>query len=103
MMIANIPTWFVLALAGAVGQMLRAVQGVKKAVERGEKISASKLFWTIVFAAFSGSVIGYFYPDWRAAFLGGYAATDFVEGVVKAISIKHEKEVKAESRRKKKE
>lgn len=83
-----LPAWVILALAGAVGQMLRAIVGVKKAVERGDRISAGHLFWSIVYSAFMGAVIGYFYPDWRAAFLGGYAATDFSEGIVKAISLK---------------
>jgi len=32
------PDWMVLALAGAVGQLLRVCVGVKKAVERGEKM-----------------------------------------------------------------
>ena len=91
-MMWEIPLWMVLALAGAVGQMLRACVGVKKAVERGEKIKAGRLISTILYAGFMGAVIGYFYPDWRAAFLAGYSATDFTEGIVKAISEKAKKE-----------
>ena len=74
-MMWEIPLWMVLALAGAVGQMLRACVGVKKAVERGEKIKAGRLISTILYAGFMGAVIGY-----------------FTEGIVKAISEKAKKE-----------
>jgi len=36
-------------------------------------------------------LVGYFYPDWRAAFLSGYSVTDFAEGLVKAIAYKQAK------------
>jgi len=85
------PDWMVLALAGAVGQLLRVCVGVKKAVERGEKISPKRIASTLAFAAFSGAVVGYFYPDWRASFLSGYSVTDFAEGLVKAIAYKQAK------------
>ena len=86
-MVIDLPVWFLLALCGGIGQLVRAIQGVYKAVERGEKIQASKLFWSCVFALFVGAGIGFFYPDYRAAFLAGYAATDFAEGLVKGISL----------------
>lgn len=93
-MMWEIPVWMVLALAGAVGQMFRVCQGVYKAVERGEEIKSGRILSTILFAGFTGAMTGFFYPDWRASFLAGYAATDFVEGIVKGVSeykVKEEK------------
>jgi len=82
-----LPMWVILAVAGGLGQLVRSIQGVYKAVERGEPIKISKIFWTFCFALFTGAGVGFFYPDARAAFLAGYAATDFVEGLVKGVSI----------------
>lgn len=86
-MMLEIPIWVFLALAGGLGQLFRTSQGIYKAIQKGEKLEFSKVFWTWLFALFSGACIGYFYPDYRAAFLAGYAATDFTEGLVKAISL----------------
>jgi len=85
LVVLNIPTWVLLAFAGGVGQLFRSVQGVYKAIQRGEEISWKRVFWTWVYSLITGGIIGYFYPDYRAAFLAGYAATDFTEGLVKAI------------------
>ncbi|MHC1610036.1 MAG: hypothetical protein ACXQTW_00260 [Candidatus Methanospirareceae archaeon] len=99
-MMLEIPVWVLLALCGGVGQLLRSAQGVYKAIQRGEKIKWSRVFWTWVYSLLAGAMIGYFYPDYRAAFLAGYAATDFTEGLVKAISRKAEPEEEVEEEEK---
>lgn len=81
-----LPVWFTLALAGGLGQLLRAVPGVKKAINKGEEIKISRLLGTLGFAFTTGGIIGYFYGDWRLAFAGGYGTTDFAESLIKVIT-----------------
>ena len=75
---------FILAAAGAAGQIFRALAGLKKAIESGEKINTTYLIATIIGGLFIGAGAGVLMGgDWRGAFLGGYSGMDFVEGMVK--------------------
>jgi len=83
-----LPAWITLALAGALGQLLRALVGVKKAIDSGEQIDTERLVWTTLYGMFWGGIIGYFCQDWKAAFTSGFAVTDFTEGLVKVLQHK---------------
>jgi hypothetical protein len=80
--------WELIAL-GTLGQLVRSAIGLKKAVQSGEKISWSYWLSTIILGAFLGGVAGllsfYVYPAASPliAFLSGYSAVDFIEGLLK--------------------
>ena len=79
----TIPLWLTLGLAGGLGQLLRILLGLKKAVDEDQKINLQRTFWSAVYAFFWGIVVGFFAPDWRIAFTSGLAATDLTESLIK--------------------
>jgi len=97
-----IPDWIVYAVAGAGGQLVRVLLGVKKAADAGEHIAVSRIVWTTIYGMISGAVIGSFYRDTRLAFTSGLAMTDLTESLLKIAAPAEKKVVYVERGRKKK-
>lgn len=95
-----LPGWTMLAVAGSLGQLLRALLGVKKAVDAGETIRISRLLSSVLYAMATGGILGYFTSSPELAFTTGFAATDFTESL---ISVLQNKATKRESKPKKPE
>lgn len=71
-------------LAGGAGQVVRVCYGLKNAIDKNKDISVPRLLTTLLGAMIAGGLIGIWTQDPRAAFFGGLAATDIVEGMLKA-------------------
>jgi len=71
------------ALAGALGQGVRVLAGLKKAAESGAEFEGERIIETIVIGGAIGGAVGVFANDPKAAFLAGYAGTDFVEAMAR--------------------
>lgn len=76
--------YLLLAGAGALGQLVRVCYGLKQALDKGKDISFKRLVLSLVSGASSGALIGVWTQDFRSAFFGGIAATDMIEGILKA-------------------
>jgi len=98
-MYVAIPNWVVYALAGAAGQLVRVLFGVKKAADAGEHIKISRIVWTTAYGMVSGAIIGSFYSDARLAFTSGLAMTDLTESLLKIASPAPAKVVHVERRK----
>jgi len=72
------------AIAGAVGQSVRILAGLKKAAEKGDPFDGARMLETLVVGAAIGGAIGIFTGDPKAAFLAGYAGTDFIEAMARS-------------------
>ena len=72
-------------LVGALGGFGRALYGLMKAVNRGEKISTGYFLLTTLTAGIIGGILGsVFTIEYKLAALAGYAGTDVLENVFKA-------------------
>lgn len=78
-----IPGWLILVFAGGLGQLLRALIGIKKAIDNEQYLSGRRTVVTILIAMFIGALAGVISNDWKLAFTAGYAATDGIEGCFK--------------------
>lgn len=88
----TIPLWLTLGLAGGLGQLLRILLGLKKAIDADQPIHLQRTFWSAVYGFVWGIVIGFFAPDWRIAFTTGLAATDLTESLIKVAQGSKKKE-----------
>jgi fluoride ion exporter CrcB/FEX len=72
-------------LAGAVGGILRGILGIAKELvtKKDVKINWTWFFASVFIAAILGMVTAsFFLDDTRLALVGGYAGTDFMEGLM---------------------
>lgn len=83
-----LPNWALLALAGMLGQVLRVLLGIKKAIEADVKLDPDRIFYSLIYAAFWGAMIGTFSQDWRLAFTAGLGATDVTESLISLVQSK---------------
>lgn len=78
---------------GAVGQAVRSIVGLRKALQNEDEIDEHYWISTILLGAVIGAVCGWVAPQtielfgWvineeLAAFIGGYLGMDFLEGMV---------------------
>jgi len=74
-----------LAAAGGLGQGLRSILGLKKAVEAGDKFSTKRLVLTMISGFLTGAAIGIWTNSYRAAFVGGLGSTDILESLVDVV------------------
>ncbi|RLI92004.1 MAG: hypothetical protein DRO95_03185 [Candidatus Altiarchaeales archaeon] len=72
------------AIAGAVGQSVRILAGLKKAAERGVEFEGARMIETLVLGAVIGGAVGLFTNDPTMAFLAGYSGTDFIEAMARS-------------------
>jgi len=80
--------------AGALGQCVRVCYGIYNAVQKGKEVDPKRMISTLLFGAVSGFLMGLWMKDFRTAFATGIAATDVMEGVVKAWTTSTEKKSK---------
>jgi len=79
---------FLILLAGALGGILRGVLGIAKELVTKKDV---KINWTwfsvsVLIAAILGMITAsFFLDDTRLALIGGYAGTDFLEGLMKIV------------------
>ena len=82
-------TILTMAIIGGLGGSLRALVGLGKALKKKEQLNASHFLLTMVISVIIGFVVGYiFTTDIRVALLAGYAGTDILEGLSKALTKK---------------
>jgi fluoride ion exporter CrcB/FEX len=75
-------------LAGALGGVLRGILGIAKAAvfKKDVKINWTWFFVPVLIAAILGMITAsFFLDDTRLALIGGYAGSDFLEGLMKII------------------
>jgi len=68
--------------AGALGQCVRVIAGMKKMVERGEEFDGVRFIHTLLMGCFIGGASGLVANDPAISFMAGYAGTDFIEGMI---------------------
>ena len=72
-------------LAGAIGGLLRGVLGIAKELVTKKEVKINWLWFSIsvLIAAILGMITAsFFLDDTRLALIGGYAGTDFLEGLM---------------------
>ena len=72
-------------LAGALGGVLRGILGIAKSAVLKKDVKINWLWFTIsvLIAAILGMITAsFFLDDTRLALIGGYAGTDFLEGLM---------------------
>lgn len=75
-------------LAGAIGGTLRGLLGITKSLITKKDLKINWVwFWvTVLIAAILGVITAtFFLDDLRLALIGGYAGSDFLEGLMKII------------------
>lgn len=75
--------YITLILFGGTGQLFRVLQGIEKAIRNKEKLSMGRVLSSLIIGFMTGGLVGILAKDWRMAFLGGYAGTDFIEGLAR--------------------
>ncbi|MBU1136298.1 MAG: hypothetical protein KJ559_02205 [Nanoarchaeota archaeon] len=76
--------WYVYALVGALGGLVRGMFGVMKAMSRDDNLNVLYLLATVIIATLIGAGLGFgFKGDYRAAAIAGYVGTDILESVFK--------------------
>lgn len=74
---------------GAIGGLTRAVMGLWKALSHKRAILWQYWIMTVLISLVIGIFLGFLMsPDYKVAMLAGYAGTDILEGVVKAMNVK---------------
>jgi len=67
-----------------LGALLRALVGYGKSVTSGKEFKLNYFLLTTVIGIIVGIVVGMMLPfSWPLAVMGGYAGTDFLEGIAK--------------------
>lgn len=90
-------------LAGAVGGFLRGVMGISKdlVTKKDATVNWIWFFVSVFIAAILGAITAtFFINDFRIALIGGYAGSDFLEGLMKIVlkdRFGHKKEEKIKS------
>lgn len=75
----------IILLAGAVGGLLRGVLGIAKSLvtKKNLEINWTWFFVSVFIAAILGMITAsFFLNDARLALIGGYAGSDFLEGLM---------------------
>jgi len=80
-----IETIYVNAVAGAVGQLIRAALGVKKAIDEDHPIQIKKVVYTTMYGMVCGALVGLLVDDWKFALLTGLSATDVTESLIQIL------------------
>jgi len=89
-------------LVGGLGGVLRGVLGIAKSAvfKKDVKINWTWFLVSVVIAAILGMITAsFFLDDTRLALIGGYAGSDFLEGLMKII-LKNKFEPKKEEEKK---
>jgi fluoride ion exporter CrcB/FEX len=78
----------IFGIIGALGGLLRAVVGARKAFLQKRKFVPSYFFMTIIGAGIIGAILGSIIGINKAvALFAGYAGTDLLEGLAKSFRI----------------
>ncbi len=75
-------------LAGALGGILRGILGIAKSLVTKKNVEINWLWFTVsvIIAAILGMITAsFFLDDTRLALIGGYAGSDFLEGLMKIV------------------
>lgn len=72
----------ILCAAGALGQAVRVIGGLKKACQDKEEIDGARVIESLLMGFFTGGSVGIFTGNAEMAFLSGYAGTDFLEAMI---------------------
>ena len=80
----EILTFILLGLMGGLGQVVRIAYGLKQAIDKGKEIDPKRVLVSLIYAFIGGALIGVWTNDYRTAFFSGLAASDIIEGILKA-------------------
>ncbi len=76
----------VMVSLGFLGGLARALFGLSKSVQRGEKIVPWYLFLTLLVSCILGGLVSFLSnSDYRAAAILGYAGTDILENIASVV------------------